>query len=322
MILINKLKQIKKYLFLLIIIFMFENKLFAIEKPSQNTNVKSEFELSKILNNSENICESITLDANIQLTKNLEIKNSCTLNLNGNTLNCKDYNIICGKCVFSHKEPYVVTHPGYFESKLVPVYIPGYWDNNRYCPGYTYYTTQKFWVPKRSEVLYEDIYNYYDNINITIENGKVIKNSGADGIDGKKNGNFEEASGKNGEKLSETITVISGILNLDNVSVHGPDGGKGGNGKYQKLIHIPFFGGGNGGNGGNGGDGNYAVYLKRKECKLNISKNNTVVLGGKGGQKGKGGIPNLNYWYFKGKKGKDGTKGKNSEPYNNFESIY
>ena len=46
------------------------------------------------------------------------------------------------------------------------------------------------------------------------------------------NGCSDESNEKDGETSSETIIIISGTLELDNICVYGPNGG---DKKYQKI---------------------------------------------------------------------------------------
>lgn len=91
--------------------------------------------------------------------------------------------------------------------------------------------------------------------------------------------------------------------------VYAGNGGDGGDGSYQKLFHIPFFGGGSGGNGGNGAKGGNVIKSTREECKIYMDET-TFLIPGEGGNGGNMSRANPDYWLYRGWNGNNGKDGK------------
>lgn len=259
----------------------------------------------------------VALDNDIILDKTLEIKASIVLDLRGHNITMnRNTGIKIGNKVFNHTEYYTVNHPGYYTKEKVVTYVknpdvPVYDDfgnfmHNKKVPDTEVVTYQDVWHPGWAETKSVDIYDYLDNIDVVIENGSIKGASGLKGVDGTAD-TFFDCDGGNGTKGATAITVISGTLRANNATILGGNGGSGGDGRYQAILHIPFFTG-NGGNGGNGGDAGHAIALERSECNV-IEEGNTRIECGVPGQGGIGGEPNAHHWIGTGSAGDDGQSG-------------
>ena len=240
--------------------------------------------------------DCIKLRNNVEIGSNLYIDKSLIIDLNGNCIYLSDPNssILVGKKEFSHRTSREVWSP-----KLAPHYYvdrEGKWH------------TKYKWDFLEIRTEYEDVYKYYDEIEVKVKNGTIKHTSGTNGRDG-VNDTWRNCDGKDGEKPSEVMRVISGTVKLYDVVVYGGKGGNGGDGKSQALLHIPFAGGkaGNGGKGGNGGD---VINLTRKGCSVVLCGEETLLVPGEGGKGGKRGLKNANYWVYSGRNGKDGKDGE------------
>lgn len=266
--------------------------------------------------------DEIILEKDISVDSRVDIKSSVCLNLNNHCLTVKNEGTLSvGDKAFVRNEKYVRHHKGYYKSEPIyrTIYVAGEY---KYINGERVYVNphtktvidwQDVWHEPRDEVQYRAIYNYFDNVNVVIKNGKIKKEKGLPG----KNGLIDSWSsydGKKGETPNAPVEILSGTLNLNSVKVKGGEGGKGGKGGYSSLSHI-FVCGGNAGNGGEGGDGGYAVYIHRKECKLKHDKKSKLK-GGNGGEGGKAGKINPNYWVIPGSEGFNGKEGLRGKPYN------
>ena len=272
----------------------------------------------KIAASGANNTDYIVLGNDIFLNSNIKVDSSIVLDLNGYTLYVlnDDAGLNIGVKEFDHTEQYTVRKPGYYsyERKKRIVEHPDevYTDDcgNIYIlpqDDTVEYITERVWHPATEETKYRDIYKYYDDIDVIIQNGRIVKQDGADGKDGVQD-TWTNYNGKNGKTPSEPIRMISGTVRFENTLVYAGNGGNGGNGAYQSLIHIPF-GGGSGGNGGNGADGGNVIAKYRNECKVIVGDNVELIPGegGKGGQKAKA---NSNYWVYRGWNGDNGKNGK------------
>ena len=257
--------------------------------------------------------EKIILNNDINLDRNIEIKNSVNIDLNGNKLKLTNGSkIIVGEKVFDHTEYKTVHHSGQHVPHCTTKYVTQSNGESKEVKE-----TSWVWEPGWNETISENIYRYMDNIDVVFENGEIKGSEGASGRDGQPN-TFFACSGKNGENGDVAMDIISGAVRLRNIRVIGGDGGHGGDGAYQAILHIPFFTG-NAGHGGNGGNSGAAVLLQRKECKL-IQDINTGISRGNPGYGGKGGEANPNHWIGHGTDGKDGKIGKTSVSiYKNYE---
>ncbi len=267
--------------------------------------------------------ETIVLEKDMVLESELNIKSSVCIDLNGHILSVKGERagIVVGCSKFERNEQLFKHIPGHYKIKpvvktvLVParraitqkgkkVYIPASWQ--------TINTTEKVWIPDKYEPYLKPLYKYDDDLDVLIKNGEIKKSPGDNGKDGEKNSDC--CNGDSGKTPKAPVEILSGTLRLSKIKVNGGRGGNGGNGGYEKLIHF-IFGGGDGGNGGNGAKGGYAVYIRRKECKL-IKDKRTELKAGNPGKGGLGGKPNPNYWVYSGKAGSNGKDGLESTPCN------
>ena len=284
-----------------------DNKLEK-EQPSQkffeevckNYGVSNQEELICALENSRPY-DNIVLKNDIKLDRSINIDKSIQIDLNDHVLTVDESSeakIICGNKKLMGVSSYTVYKPGYYERQYV--YST---DRNKrpevkliYHPGY-------------NEVKYSNSYSYKDNVEVTFRNGAVVKENAKDGAN--KNNDVSDANGDNGLDGKNLIELMSGNIILDKAVIKGANGGSGGNGGYQKLWHIPFFGGGDGGRGGKGGNGGSAIQIQRPNLKI-ILKNRSAIMGGKGGRGGQGSEPNPNYYLWSGKRGTDGSNGYHS----------
>lgn len=261
------------------------------------------------------ICASKAQDGDEIVLKNdlfvdfkLYIKSSICLNLNNHSLTVKDGGVILiGDKVFARNEKYVVHQKGYF--KLQPTYRTVR-DGGRYK---TVTEWNNVWHEPRDEMHYREIYDYSDNVNVIIKDGKIKKEKGLPGQNGVKD-SWRDYNGEDGQTPSAPVEVVSGTVNLINAKIKGGEGGNGGKGAYGSLSHL-FACGGDAGNGGDGGRGGYAVYLHRKECRLILGKKGKLK-GGNGGEGGKAGKIHPGYWVIPGSEGCDGKEGLRGKPYN------
>ncbi len=283
--------------------------------------VKDSRDLTLCANSASEGDRIILLD-NIYLDSKICLKSSCCLDLNGHTIFVGSDNeaVVIGQKEFSHKESYVVRHPGYYtwEDKIKIVEHPGKFIRDGlgrlvfvHVPPTQEITKIKVWHPETFETRYKDIYKYKDDIDIIIQNGKIKKLRGCNGKDGLKD-SWQAFNGESGATPLAPIQVISGTVRFYNARIKGGNGGNGGNGGYQSLIHLPL-GGGDAGSGGNGGNAGCAIHLERKDCRI-IQNITSHLSSGKPGKGGKAGQPNPNHWIYSGWSGKDGENGKNVNP--------
>ncbi len=274
-------------------------------KPVYNdiVEVRNSRELSEALKHAK-FSDVVRLRNDINLDCDLILDHSAMLDLDGHRLLVrKDGNIKIGKKTFSHKEKHEIYHPGYYRTVADDSFI---YDRNGFRTG-SKVKYRQVWVDGRTEVVYKDIFNYDDSIDVIFKNGVIIKASGMNGQDGKIDAS-EGYNGHNGETPAAPISIVSGKLRLKSVFVKGGNGGNGGNGGYQSLWHIPF-GGGSAGSGGNGGNGGMAICLESDHGKYSLESDSELIKG-KPGKGGKAGRPNPNYWFYRGWKGSDGQNGK------------
>ena len=249
--------------------------------------------------------DCIIFENDINLESSVKINTSITLDLNGHTLFLpnNDAVIDIGDKEFDHTEKYTETKPGYFnyEHKKKTVYHP---ETGTFTEEYV---TERVWHPATTVEKTRDVFRYFDDLDIIIKNGKIIRKDGANGEDGKKD-TWSDYNGKNGETPREIINMISGTIRFANSMVYAGNGGNGGNGSYQSLIHVPF-GGGSGGNGGNGGDGGNVILKTRNECRIFADEISKLIPGkaGKGGEMSKA---NDSYYIYRGWNGDNGKDGK------------
>lgn len=270
-----------------------------------------------------NVKESdyIILGNDIYLQKDLEIDNSITLDLNGNTIYIlkDDASIIVGKKVVT-KEAISggkVQEYGMYSdnTQLIEsqrrILLDGYGNIIKVdLEQNDEVDKDGLWNMPTVEVEYRDVISYIDDMDVSIINGKIIHCDGEKGLDGVQD-TWIDFDGKDGKTPSEPIKMMSGILKLYDIAVYGGNGGDGGDGKYQALLHIPY-GGGAGGNGGKGANGGNVIKFLREECKVFIN-DNTLIVPGKAGQGGDSGSVNPNWWLYKGLKGRDGKDGLNGQ---------
>ena len=309
-------KKINKVLIAFLVVFAvasFNVRVFAAQDVYW---VSNERELKSAVEKAFSY-ECIRMTDDIEVRGILYIDKSLVLDLGGHTLYLGDTqsSIVAGNKAFSHKEAYEVENPGYYTYEDEVVYTPGskiveqdaFGTTITETPSQSTVVTKRVWHPATVEIRYRDVYNYYDGIEINVENGTIRHIDGLNGRDGIDN-SWDDYNGLDGETPSEVFRVISGAVKLKDVDVYGGYGGNGGDGRSQKLIHLPF-GGGDGGNGGNGGNGGDVVNLTRKECNLFLY-GRTLLTPGQGGKGGQKGNKNSNYWVYSGFKGKDGRNGK------------
>lgn len=262
---------------------------------------------------------TVVLDGDLFLNSDVAIRSSILLDLNGYSINLSNgAELTVGGKVFSHTEYYTVNHPGHYIKKPVVSYKESppdaIYDDNGNLIGYEPVKNKKVvefedvWVPGYTETKSRDVYNYLDNLDVTIKDGWINGANGKDGKNGTEN-TFTHCDGENGENGSNAIRLASGTLRLSKVSIVGGNGGNGGDGRYQAIAHVPFFTG-HGGDGGKGGNAGSAVVIERRNANLIQGKSVTLESGtpGKGGT---GSEANKNHWVGKGKhglKGKDGKK--------------
>ena len=269
----------------------------------------SNFRDFKVVLSGANHTDYIIFENDINLESSIRINKSITLDLNGHTLYLpnNDAVLYIGDKIFDHTERYTETKFSFFEpeGEIKTSY------NTKTQAFETDFFTDVVWFSFKDVEKTKDAFRYFDEVDVIIKNGVIIRKDGADGEDGKSNTWFDY-NGKNGETPKEAINMISGILRLENTTIYAGNGGNGGNGSYQSLIHIPF-GGGNAGNGGNGGNGGGAIYKTREECKVYGDENSELVPGkpGKGGQSAN---VNEDYWVYSGWNGFNGKVGKDGAP--------
>lgn len=269
---------------------------------SQVFNVCDSDELSKAVKKASKN-DIIHLKNDICLDTTLTMDHSLCLDLGGHTISvCSDSTINIGKKVYSHMETGKVRCEGGYTREMAYV---SYFDKN----GQMHSGIELRWVPEKdcTEPRANAVYIYDNDVDVLIKNGTICKNAAKNGRDGGLNVSCGY-DGSDGETPSATISVMSGNLRLDSVIVKGADGGSGGNGGYQSLWHVPF-GGGKAGNGGNGGSGGAAIVAEYGHGKF-IDVSRSKICRGKPGKGGKAGIPNPNYWIYRGWSGKDGQDGK------------
>lgn len=254
--------------------------------------------------------DTIILESDIRVSSTLNLKKSICLDLNGHSIlfeSNSDAKIVVGEKEFDHTEKRTIWYPGHYSYDRT--------DETTYrhnSPGQSAERTEKYkrvWHEGHSEILYTDVYRYADDVCVTITNGKIKKSTGHRGRDGIENTWFKY-SGSNGQTPAAPIEVLSGAINLKDMTVRGGNGGDGGDGSYQKLWHI-IFGGGSGGNGGDGGDGGCAVQVDRKECVVSYN-NDTALIAGQPGKGGQAGNVNRNYWLYRGWRGHNGKNGRDN----------
>lgn len=263
---------------------------------------------------------TIVLDGDIFLNKTVEIRSSVFIDLNGYSINLSNgAELAVGGKVYSHTETYTINHPGHYtkvpvvsrkESSPDEVY-----DDDGNLVGYEAAPDRKVvefedvWVPGWTETKTRDVYNYLDNLDISIKDGWINGSNGKDGKNGVENTYFGNCDGKDGGNGSNAIRLVSGTLKLDKIQITGGNGGNGGDGKYEAIAHVPFFTG-NGGDGGKGGNAGSAVLIERRAANL-IQGKSVTLKSGTPGKGGTGSEPNKNHWVGKGwhgRKGKDGKK--------------
>ena len=261
---------------------------------------------------------TIVLDGDICLDRDVEIRSSIFVDLNGYSINLKNgAEIIVGGKVFSHVEYYTEHHPGYYTTEKEVTYVPqpdkpvyddyGQFLYNKKSPDKEVVKYKDVWHEGWSETKSRDVYDYLDNLDIVMKDGWISGSEGKNGSDGIEN-TFSDCDGHDGEDGSVAVRLISGTLRLSKIDITGGNGGNGGDGKYQAILHIPFFTG-NGGDGGNGGKAGPAVIIERSAA--NLSKGKSVTLNsGIPGHGGKGGPANTHHWVGKGKDGVNGKEGK------------
>lgn len=328
---------------------------YAIISYENNENVvavNSEFLLRKYINEStKNKKIKVIFTSDIKLHNSIEINSDIDIDLNGHKLIFKssDLNIVIGQKTLKSKIPYQVYHEGHFETKRkvrnnyndtysthnstyhnnnlnAPFYYNPYNNaeySNRYNVSNTYNTSntveyEDIWVPGYYETKYKNVYEYNNDICVSISNGKIFGHD-APNADSKEHAYwYSDAHGYDATSPKTMFELISGKLFLENVLVKCGNGGKGGNATYSSVWHIPVFGGGNGGNGGKGGNGGSIfnsdegkVFIDR-DCILNV---------GKGGNGGKGSKCNPNYWILSGSHGKNGKNGSEGNIINDESKI-
>ncbi len=270
-------------------------------------------------NSSHNHTTNIVLDGDIFINKNVEILSSVFIDLNGYSINfLNGAELIIGGKIFSHTEDYTIYHPGYYVKKTQVVSqkessSDAIYDVNGNLIGYEAKPEKKIvqskyvWIPGWTETKTRDVYDYSDDLSVSIKGGWINGANGKDGRDGVEN-TFTDCDGKDGENGSNTIKIVSGTLHLNKIKVAGGNGGNGGDGKYQAIAHVPFFTG-NGGNGGKGGNAGSAVVIERPNANL-IQGKSVILESGTPGRGGSGSEANKNHWVGKGKHGSNGKDGK------------
>lgn len=265
--------------------------------------VRNSRELGEALRNAK-FNDVVRLKNDVNLDCDINLDHSVILDLGGHKLKVrKDGKITIGKKTFSHKDKHEVYHPGYYRTVADDSYT---YDGQGHRTG-SKVTYRQVWVPGRTEVVYKDVFNYDDNVDVVFKNGVIIKENGLNGRDGSIDVD-DGYNGCNGETPNAPISIVSGKLRLQSIFVKGGNGGNGGNGGYQSLWHIPF-GGGSAGNGGNGGNGGVAISLESDHAKYSLESDADLVKG-KPGKGGKAGQPNPHYWIYRGWKGSDGCDGE------------
>lgn len=284
------MKKLKITALTLTIITMF-SALFAISPCSASAAetgnakyINSSSELAYLIDKASN-GDYMILKRDLTLDRCINIKTSITIDLNGHT---------------------ITTNSGDTGNKII-------------CGGeiYDYYNEDQNC----------DIYRYIDELKVTFKSGIISGAKAPNGRDGEINGDLYW--GEIGSSNDESIRLISGTIYLCDAKVLGSDGGDGGNGGYKVLSHLdwlvfnmPYYcqDHGDGGCGGNGGDGSYAIWVDRPEARLSLD-NSSTISGGKGGEAGKGGTANPNYWVWSGKNGKDGRNGEDAIASNRMDKI-
>lgn len=307
-----KNEVVKKILFMFVVIFIVAgfNEVSNAVLPNVFfvTNEKELVACVEVSNDND----IVVLINDIYLKSDLNIESAIMLDLNGNNLYVlgNDTSITIGSKVFHRKEFRKEIEPGYYKEEVEVLDSPDKLIQDLFGNGITNINGQKtkvtkVWNPPVIEEGHEDSYEYRNDMVVTIKNGKIIHSDGDNGEDGVED-TWSDFNGKDGETPKEPIKMLSGTLKLFDVEIYGGDGGNGGSGKYQSLLHTPL-GGGKGGNGGNGAKGGNVISILREEC--NIFTEKTILVPGKGGKGGESALPNPNSWIYKGKVGQKGNNG-------------
>ncbi|MDO4199373.1 MAG: hypothetical protein Q4D57_01245 [Clostridia bacterium] len=261
---------------------------------------------------------TIVLDRDIVLDRNVEIRSSVTLDLDGHSiLLSRGAQIKVGAKIYNHTEYYTVDHPGYYTTERKVTYISnpdlavydayGNFLYYEHVPDTEVVSYENVWHDGWTETKSRNVYDYLDHLDVVFMDGNIVGGPGKSGADGVED-TFTDCDGKRGNDGFEAVSIVSGTLRLRNITITGGNGGNGGDGKYQAILHIPFFTG-NGGDGGDGGNAGAAVILERKGANL-VQEKSVVLKCGTPGHGGKGGPANKNHWVGKGKDGKNGKEGK------------
>jgi len=249
----------------------------GVHANAESFSVKNEAQLTRSINKLK-AYDTLIIEKDLKLKKNLYLDKSVVLDLNGNTLYISSSN---SSIIVGRKFPKI---------------------------------KKKCFLDVLKLKNDTDKFNYDDDINVIIKNGTIIHSDGLKGKNGKKN-SWIDFCGKDGTTPKETISFESGKLTLSNVTINAGNGGNGGNGSYQALVHC-IFGGGIGGRGGAAGNGADAIKILRNECIL--STDDTVVLNeGKAGKLGKNSKANPNYFAYKAYTLKNNSKATDGQKINN-----
>ena len=171
------------------------------------------------------------------------------MDLNGYTIHIEtpDASIVIGKKAFSHTETYTEKVPGYYtrEKKIKWKENPDLVvkDEDGMIIGVSQKGTKEYetgwvWHPAQEKVKYRDVYQYYDDIDVIIENGVIVGANGRNGRDGKEN-TWSSYDGEDGETPQEPISMISGTLRLNDMKVFGGNGGNGADLQFQRGKQRP-----------------------------------------------------------------------------------
>ena len=285
-----------------------ESKVFAAE--SREISASTADELAFVTKSMQD-GDVISIKDNITLSKKVVLNKSVTIDLNGHTLSIDNNGLLqCGYSSFDHKESYDEYHAGYWYEEKSTIEHPGYFyidinGKEKWRSPWEEKVTTKKWHDPWTETKTKEIYNYHDEIKISIKNGSISHSAG------RKNWRVGNANGIDGERPKATLEIISGTTYLSDIDIYGGKGGDGEDGKCNKWNSEVI---GNGGNGSKGGD---VFYIEQGNVAL--SNSSCHAFPGEGGKGGKGAVKITG---GKTLKGKDGAKGSLGSISNKMDNVF
>lgn len=266
-------------------------------------------DLKKALRNSDIDYILVTKDLYIKEDVRFPNDRKMTLDLRGHAVHFLNPSVqfIMGD-KYDVQIPYTVHHDGYWkEEKLGREVVYGFNAEGKRIVKNEKDVFKKIWIPPFDEIKYRSELRYFKDAELTVKNGQIIGHDGRNGASKNEVRFFRSSvSGEDGQTPSAIFKAISGKLYLSNVKLTTGNGGNGGDAFYSTELHIPIVGRGNGGDGGNGGNGGDA--FEAEECEITTS--DVIFDFGKGGNGGKGSMPNPSAWINPGFKGSRGSNGR------------